>query len=158
MSGGSFDYLYCRDFDGLVERAGHVDAMADALADYPGSEAAVVATRGLLAGLRAMRDRWESPLYRKLADVWHAVEWHHSCDWGRDDVLRVLAEYNAALPHAVAHEAPARHARAALASLPGGADAWPWLRDLVAGAVAAALAEERDRAATDLAPTPMRLP
>jgi hypothetical protein len=91
MSGGSFDYLcYAVEIGTLGERRGAIEAMAQALDEYdqPAAAKAADRTRAVLAALDAADE-----LARQLSDVWHAVEWHHSSDWGEEDVLEVLQKH-----------------------------------------------------------------
>lgn len=91
MSGGSFNYLcYAVDMGMLGERRGSIEEMAEALDAYdqPAAAKAAERTRAVLLALSAADE-----LARQLTDVWHAVEWHHSCDWGEEDVIKVLQAY-----------------------------------------------------------------
>jgi hypothetical protein len=91
MSGGSFDYLcYAADLGTLGERRGAIEEMAQALDAYdqPAARKAADRTRAVLLALTAADE-----LARQLTDVWHAVEWHHSSDWGEEDVIEALQEW-----------------------------------------------------------------
>lgn len=91
MSGGSFNYLcYAADIGTLGERRGAIEEMAQALDvyDHPAAAKAAERTRAVLLALSAADE-----LASQLADVWHAVEWHHSSDWGEEDVIEVLQAY-----------------------------------------------------------------
>lgn len=92
MSGGSFDYLCFAETDALPQRLAQVEEMADALAAYPDGEAASLDTHELVAIIRTAERRIEARR-RRLADVWKAVEWHHSHDYGPDAVGRALKAY-----------------------------------------------------------------
>ena len=90
MSGGSFDYTSIRDIEGAEPSEEH-ERLVDALAEYPGSDAAVARARAALAKWRTtMREVAEE--WRALQPVLKAVEWHHSSDYGEESVLRALAE------------------------------------------------------------------
>lgn len=150
MSGGSFNYLgTVYDLGGLAERRGDLERMCDAIGEYvnaepAGAAAARTASLAVLHKLRVL-DAWLSgPEFGAVVDVWHAVEWHHSCDYGAEQVHKALASFVASSA-VTATIAPLRHADHALAGMPGGAAAWPGLRDVIAGAVTAALAEERGK-------------
>ncbi|WP_460920449.1 hypothetical protein, partial [Staphylococcus aureus] len=71
MSGGSFDYLCWAD---LVDGYGRVKEMQEALKQYPDSERAIGVTIQILDCMTTIIRNQQ-----RLEDVWHAVEWHHSC-------------------------------------------------------------------------------
>lgn len=84
MSGGSFDYLYLKDDlpkYALEQMADELDALA--AEGVPGAAEAAAETRRYIAPEHAV----------PIRDVWHAVEWWRSSDWGKDDVLEALGEY-----------------------------------------------------------------
>lgn len=85
MSGGSYDYL-CWNTDDLGRRRGHVHAMGERLEEL-GYPAAARATRDVLYLL----DGAERAA-RALSDVWHAVEWLDSGDYGDDSARKAIAE------------------------------------------------------------------
>lgn len=91
MSGGSYNYL-CFQLDA----AGHLDladlkAMADRLRELAPDAAATRAT----CQLYEMLSRVGDDVAGSLADVWHAVEWCDSGDWGEASVVEALATYEA---------------------------------------------------------------
>ena len=90
MSGGSYNYLYCH-VNGLEAQRGDIEAMRDRLNELeregvPGAARAARLTRYVLIHLDLAEQRAQ-----ELADVWHAVEWRDSCDWG-DDTMREAFE------------------------------------------------------------------
>lgn len=89
MSGGSFDYLYCRPLDEAI-KCDAFDRMADALAEYPDGQRAALELRSIRSAFDALEGRWAT-----LDCVMYAVEWHHSGDYGPEDVAIELAKYNA---------------------------------------------------------------
>lgn len=92
MSGGSFNYLYlAAELGRLGECRGMIAEMAEALDEYdhPRAGQAASDTRRILATLEQA-----DALAKDMAEVWHAVEWHHSCDWGGDDVEEALDKYD----------------------------------------------------------------
>lgn len=93
MSGGSFNYLYAVDTEDLFGRLDDLDRMADAIGAYPDGEHASAATRSLAADLRATLARIDAAA-ADLERVWHAVEWHHSCDYSAEQVDAALVTYN----------------------------------------------------------------
>lgn len=92
MSGGSYEYLYgkfAEDWLSGVPVA--AQQMADRLAAL-GYHDAAVETNALIAQARAAHARMEASLTR-LTDVWKAVEWFDSSDWGLDSVEAAIAKY-----------------------------------------------------------------
>ena len=85
MSGGSFNYLCRQD---LVPARGEVENMLVALREYPESAAAVRQTELVIEHMNAI-----ATLQSSLGEVWKAVEWNHSGDWGSDVVSEALAEF-----------------------------------------------------------------
>lgn len=101
MSGGSFNYLYlAADLGQLGDRRGTIQEMANALTEYrhPGAAIAAADTREVLA-LLAQADE----VARRLADVWRAVEWHHSADSGTNRVHDALNEYASDIAQTCTH-------------------------------------------------------
>jgi hypothetical protein len=144
MSGGSFDYAcFASDPEGLARKEHNLRALRNALAEYPGSESAVIATDALLARLDALRVALDTPTARELRSVWQAVEWHHSADYGPQQVAEALAKF-AALPVAIEQSRAVRAATFVVGFLPGSVDGWKQLATMVAGAVQFALDEERE--------------
>lgn len=86
MSGGSFNYLCFADAEEIGQRLHDLDEMATAL-DGICPEAAA-ATREIVEHVRALQ-----PQIDALKDVWHAIEWWHSSDWGRDRAEEAAATY-----------------------------------------------------------------
>jgi hypothetical protein len=82
MSGGSYDYLYWQVGE-LGGRREELERMAVRLEGLPFAAAAAVATRRIL----------ESISDEKLAEVWRAVEWWDSGDYGESQVRQAVAEY-----------------------------------------------------------------
>lgn len=111
MSGGSFNYLCeARDFDTLVRQSGSLEEMAAALSALGYAPDAARETEELLVQLR----QWETRAtvrVERLRDVWKAVEWFHSSDWGESRIHEALAAYRGETPPVVA-AAPADSALA----------------------------------------------
>jgi len=146
MSGGSFDYLYARASLGeLASNLGMLHAMREALTQYPGAERALAATDDLLLRIKALDLELSSQQMNVLRTVWHAVEWDRSGDYSKDQVLESLELYENTV-RVLPMDAYCRIVDAALASMPGGAEAWPWLRGVMLG-VAIASANLRERTA-----------
>jgi hypothetical protein len=97
MSGGSYDYLYAgTSLEDLLGKRHQLEQMADRLAgldeaEFPGSTAAARETAYLLNLVRV----WENHCEARMAlvrDVWHAVEWWDSGDYGAGQVAEVLRD------------------------------------------------------------------
>lgn len=95
MSGGSYNYLGSILYDDLGEllaKENDLREMADRLAGLGYAQDAARETEELLTMLRQWRTRAEVRV-KRLAKVWHAVEWWDSCDYGEDRVHEALAAY-----------------------------------------------------------------
>jgi hypothetical protein len=91
MSGGSHNYLYSRASDEMCGLASEIEQMADAIGDgFPSARARTSRVALLLreAATEAVR----------LSDLWKAVEWHQSGDWGRYRVRSEAAKAGEHLP------------------------------------------------------------
>lgn len=86
MSGGSYNYLYCH-VRGLEDQRGDIQRMADRL-EKSGYFAPARATREVLR----MLDGAEQ-MAQALEDVWHAVEWADSGDYGEHQVVAVVEKF-----------------------------------------------------------------
>lgn len=104
MSGGSFNYLYCREVDDMVDRddTDLADMRAE-LTARPGAALAVEGIDMLRAQLLILRQEREAQRLRerevdafkgRLNDVFRAVEWWRSADWGEDRVVEALVKLN----------------------------------------------------------------
>lgn len=92
MSGGSYNYLYCH-VGGLEAQRHNIEAMRDRLAELeadrvPGAARAARLTRYVLIHLDLAEARAQ-----ELADIWHAVEWRDSLDWGDDTMREAFTEW-----------------------------------------------------------------
>jgi len=95
MSGGSYNYLGLICYDDLADLLGKesdLKEMAERLAELGYAEDAARETEELLAMLRQWKIRAEVRV-RRLADVWHAVEWWDSRDWSEERVREALEKY-----------------------------------------------------------------
>lgn len=100
MSGGSYNYLAEHESGSLEARRGDIEAMRGRLAELeaqrvPGAARAARLTRHVLIHLDLAEARAQ-----ELADVWHAVEWRDSSDWGDDTMRHALAEWLDKTDHA----------------------------------------------------------
>lgn len=94
MSGGSYSYLYCKSFDQLVDDDCELEEMANRLAGLGYAEDAARETKDMLLLIRRTKKEFEDKMLR-LADVWQAIEWWDSGDWGEDQAKEALAKYRA---------------------------------------------------------------
>lgn len=93
MSGGSYNYLcHAWDLDDLLEHRAGLEKMSARLAGLGWAEDAARETEELLVMLRQWQVRAETRMER-LREVWKAVEWWDSGDWGEDQVRAALAKY-----------------------------------------------------------------
>lgn len=98
MSGGSFDYL-CHSYSLLSAlENGQMRAMADALLEYPGGRAAALETLKIIQAFDRIEAAWDASMDAGLREAWKAVEWHHSADWSRDQVIEALRAFNGLPP------------------------------------------------------------
>jgi hypothetical protein len=100
MSGGSFNYLYqsvYSGWDAIIQQEGDISDMAQDLAGLGYAEDAARETEELLLIIRQAKVRIETRAER-LREVWKAVEWWRSCDWGENDVKEALAKYREDAP------------------------------------------------------------
>lgn len=79
MSGGRYNYLCFQDPIEIHE----LSRMADRLEQLAPGSAAAQATR---AAVTALCDQ-------ALRDVWHDVEWYDSMDYGREQALAEIQQY-----------------------------------------------------------------
>lgn len=93
MSGGSFNYLcHSFDLDDLIDKRGDLEAMSEALAALGYAQDAARETEELLVMLR----QWEvraTVRVERLREVWKAMEWWRSCDYGEDEFQEALTAY-----------------------------------------------------------------
>lgn len=101
MSGGSFNYLYCKDIDQLFEDIDAIDDMeymAIWLANVGKYHASNV-TFEYLAQLKTLKELIETQLneldqeLEKIRPVMKAAEWWYSNDWGEDDFNQAWQNY-----------------------------------------------------------------
>lgn len=94
MSGGSYEYLAFKDasniFDSDMQE--QMERMADDLAKLGYANEAAKATRDLLESIRDYEREMNDKLL-SLHNVWHAMEWWQSGDWGEDAIKRDAARY-----------------------------------------------------------------
>lgn len=96
MSGGSFNYLCDQDAADILGNRVRDDLLAMALTLQTRPDGAEVAD----ATFAVLQDARESllrlqPLIDQLRDVWKAVEWTESGDWGEERVSEAISDYRA---------------------------------------------------------------
>lgn len=93
MSGGSFNYLCYKDADELFAMMEELYDMAEYLHKLGYAEGAARETIQIHHELRdfmaAMNKR-----VRRIHDVWQAVEWVCSNDWGEDRIKKAVAAFD----------------------------------------------------------------
>lgn len=91
MSGGSFNYLYCRDIDELMNNTSDLEEMRDYLISY-GYEDIAKDTQRLIEYIKSA-ECVIGTLKDMLEPVFHAVEWYESGDYGKEKMIEVLEKY-----------------------------------------------------------------
>lgn len=93
MSGGSFDYLCCKDVPELMNSSSiaNLESMVQHLQLY-GYEDIARDTQRLIEYIQSASIRIEV-LSENLNDVFHAVEWHESGDISRETMIKRLENY-----------------------------------------------------------------
>lgn len=91
MSGGSFNYLYCKEVSELFYAVDDLEGVELYLIKR-GDKDIAQDVRRLIEYIRTAENRI-SVLKENLTDVLHAVEWRESGDWGEESLQRVLDKY-----------------------------------------------------------------
>lgn len=93
MSGGSWNYLYCKDIDELMNGSSTelLQDMADRL-NSAGFEDAAKDTQRLVEYIKSASIRIET-LFETLSPVFKAVEWFDSGDWGKETLNNEVLKY-----------------------------------------------------------------
>lgn len=91
MSGGSYDYLYCKDASELFNEVGNLELMCNFLVINNYHDVALDMRR-LIEYIKTSENRI-TVLSEQLRDVMKAVEYYESCDYGRDDLERYIENY-----------------------------------------------------------------
>lgn len=93
MSGGSLSYLYNKQFPEVCNYIGEMKKVEKELISQGYTDIARDVRRLIEYCLTA--ENRISVLFDNLSDVFHAVEWYYSSDYGEKDMLEVLDEYRA---------------------------------------------------------------
>lgn len=92
MSGGSYNYLYCKDPDQIIDEQAELERMSSRLAGLGYAVDAARETEELILIIRQFKNRVGTRIDR-LSPVWKAIEWWDSADWGEEEVKAALAKY-----------------------------------------------------------------
>lgn len=91
MSGGSYNYLYCRSLGDLIEDPSDLERMRDKLISL-GYPDIAKDTQRLIEYTKSSACVIET-LQEKLKDVFHDVEWRSNGDIGDKRLIETLEEY-----------------------------------------------------------------
>ena len=91
MSGGSYDYLYCKNTEELFSKAVDIDDMAEALEKLNYLDVARDMRR-LSEYIKSAYNRVDV-LATQLKPIMKAVEWYESCDISAEDLGEKVEEY-----------------------------------------------------------------
>ena len=93
MSGGSWNYLYAKDIEDLMQY-GNIETLEE-MADYlnqSGYEDVAKDTRRLVEYIKSAKIRVET-LFEMLRPVFKAIEWYCNADYDKDRVEKAIEEY-----------------------------------------------------------------
>ena len=98
MSGGSYDYLYCKEAHELFNpyQTSQIDEMADCLLKLGYGDVARDMRR-LSEYIKSAYNRVDV-LAEQLKEVMHAVEWYESADIGEDSLGKYIENYRCKSP------------------------------------------------------------
>lgn len=91
MSGGSYDYLYCKDAEELFSKAVDIDDMAETLEKLNYLDVARDMRR-LSEYIKSAYNRVDV-LATQLRPIMKAVEWYESCDTSAEDLGKEVEKY-----------------------------------------------------------------
>jgi hypothetical protein len=91
MSGGSYNYLCCKESYDIHERKEELNQMRDRLIELGFTDAAGE-TESVLLMLQSFEVRLQTRIDR-LKDVWRSVEWMDNGDSGLDGVQYSVEQY-----------------------------------------------------------------
>lgn len=91
MSGGSYDYLYCKEPEELFSRVEYIEDMSELALRLGYKDIALDLTR-LAEYIKSANIR-VSVLHTQLRGVMHDLEWYDSCDIGEDTLKEHIEKY-----------------------------------------------------------------
>ena len=91
MSGGSFDYLYCKEPEELFEHVTYIEEMSEIALKMGYEDIALDLTR-LAEYIKSAKIR-VTVLQEQLKDVMRDIEWYESCDIGEDSLKERFEKY-----------------------------------------------------------------
>lgn len=91
MSGGSYDYLYCKEPEELFSRVEYIEDMSELALRLGYKDIALDLTR-LAEYIKSANIR-VSVLHAQLRGVMHDLEWYDSCDIGEDTFKERIEKY-----------------------------------------------------------------
>ena len=92
MSGGSFNYLYCKDAENSFQYLDDMKRIADELTVYGYAHDAEKKTRELIAFIERTMAKIQDQM-NNLHEVLEAVEFHCSGDWSEEAVQKAIERY-----------------------------------------------------------------
>ena len=93
MSGGIYNYLYCKDSEMLLGEYpdNDIEEIVNRLAEL-GYEDASKESYRLLQVIKQSRIRVQT-IQNRLSGIWKAVEWYDSGDWGKESIEEAVKNY-----------------------------------------------------------------
>ncbi|MBP5413663.1 MAG: hypothetical protein ILN61_00225 [Lachnospiraceae bacterium] len=91
MSGGSFNYLYCKEVTDLMNSASDLEEMSEILT-REGYEDVARDMRRLIEYIKSAQIRI-GVLAEQLRDIMKAVEWYEDCDIGKETLNTKIEAY-----------------------------------------------------------------
>ena len=91
MSGGSFDYLYCKEVPEIMTHVSDIEDMSEICLRLGYVDVAKDLTR-LAEYSKSAWNRIEV-LKEQLRDVMHAVEWFEDCDYSEKNLAEAIEKY-----------------------------------------------------------------
>lgn len=91
MSGGSYDYLYCKEPEELFSRVEYIEDMSELALRLGYKDIALDLTR-LAEYIKSANIR-VSVLHAQLRGVMRDLEWYDSCDIGEDTLKEHIEKY-----------------------------------------------------------------